>query len=104
MSSFGGRTDMLKYPRTNLGMHCNIGATITAPRIGSLCLGSSDTDVQTLARDFKGQHRCPIDHTGGSSPGARSLQGFPALKRRYCGASQCISNFGPKFAGRLNSI
>jgi len=29
---------------------------------------------------------------------------FPALKRRDCGASQCVSNFGLKFAGRLNSI
>jgi hypothetical protein len=27
-----------------------------------------------------------------------------ALKRRHCGASQCVSNFGLKFAGRLNSL
>ena len=37
---------------------------------------------------FKGQHRCPIDHTAGLSVSAQSLRDFPALKRRHCGASR----------------
>jgi hypothetical protein len=94
----------------------SIDTTITATRIGSLRLRSSDTDVADVAPlkyhnrrvqimpGFKGQHRCPIDHKAGLSLSAQSLRDFPALKRRHCGASQCVSNFGLKFASRLNSL
>jgi hypothetical protein len=35
---------------------------------------------------------------------ASSIREFPALKRRHCGASRGASNFGLKFADRLNSL
>ena len=68
-------------------------STQRSPRhaIGSLRLRSSDTDVADVAppkyhnrrvqimSGFKGQHRCPIDHTAGSSLSAQSLRDFPAL-------------------------
>jgi hypothetical protein len=34
----------------------------------------------------------------------RPFGDIPALKRRHCGASRCVSNFGLKFASRLNSL
>ena len=38
------------------------------------------------------------------SVGAKSRREFPARWRRHCGAPRCVSNFGLKFALRLNSL
>ena len=64
----------------------SIDTAITATRIGSLRLRSSDTDVADVAPPkyhnrrgqimpgSKGQHRCPIDHKAGLSLSAQSLR------------------------------
>ena len=38
------------------------------------------------------------------SVSAKSRREFPARWRRHCGAPRCVSNFGLKFALRLNSL
>jgi len=56
--------------------------------------GAKTAQITQLVHDLR-VHR---------SVGAKSRREFPALWRRHYGASQCVSNFGLKFAPRLNSL